>query len=444
MKITVKNFGPIREAKDIRISPLTMFVGPSNTGKTYLAMASRAAIEAANERYFVMGALANKLKINDALAKKYLADWLKSVQDMWKKRIVYYLGEEGENIVKSRNVSVIISSDDGSIAIDLCQPKKSSIGFTRFNSLVANAKKTSSYSPSRTRHTTHPELGGWVSLGLTEEVSSVLCGNLRKGIYCLPAVRGGIMTSYRLIADQSIRSVAEFDAQSGNVSPMFSGVFSNCARQLIGISKNGRGGKEIIAINKILESDILHGRINVIFPDIGLPDFRYAMKGRKSDMAINNVSASVAELAPLSVFMRYYLNRDDFFILEEPETNLHPQAQRDIADVMVRLANAGVFVLTTTHSDIVLEQISNAVHAADIKEQNPNAKIKLLGKNRQNGAFLERKNVAAYSFAKQVRGGTEVRKVPFSGAAGYVPKEYMKISEDLYNETVNLYNRKKS
>ena len=444
MKITVKNFGPIREAKDICISPLTMFVGPSNTGKTYLAMASRAAIEAASVRYFVAAVSANKLKVNDIWVRKYFDKWLRSAQDMWKKRIVYYLGEEGENILKSRNVSVTISSDDGSIVIDLCQPKKSRIRPTRFKSLVANAKKTSPYLSDATRPSTHPELGGWVSLSLTDEVSSLLCGNLRQRIYCLPAVRGGIMTSYRLIADQSIRSAAEFDAESGNVSPMFSGVFSDCARQLIGISKNGRGGKEIIAINKILESDILHGRINVIFPDIGLPEFRYVMKGKKSDMAINNVSASVAELAPLSVFMRYYLKQNDFLIFEEPETNLHPQGQRDIADVMVRLANAGVFVLATTHSDIVLEQISNAVHAADIKEKKPKAKIKLLGKNGQNGALLERKDVVAYSFVKQVQGGTEVRKLPFVGAAGFVPKEHIKISEALYDETVELYSQKNS
>ena len=38
MKLTVKNFGPIREAKNIDISPMTIFVGPSNTGKSYLAM----------------------------------------------------------------------------------------------------------------------------------------------------------------------------------------------------------------------------------------------------------------------------------------------------------------------------------------------------------------------------------------------------------------------
>ena len=36
VEIAVKNFGPIAEA-NIDLRPLTVFVGPSNTGKTYFA-----------------------------------------------------------------------------------------------------------------------------------------------------------------------------------------------------------------------------------------------------------------------------------------------------------------------------------------------------------------------------------------------------------------------
>ena len=36
VEISVKNFGPIAEA-NIDLRPLTVFVGPSNTGKTYFA-----------------------------------------------------------------------------------------------------------------------------------------------------------------------------------------------------------------------------------------------------------------------------------------------------------------------------------------------------------------------------------------------------------------------
>lgn len=36
IEIAVENFGPIAEA-NIDLRPLTVFVGPSNTGKTYFA-----------------------------------------------------------------------------------------------------------------------------------------------------------------------------------------------------------------------------------------------------------------------------------------------------------------------------------------------------------------------------------------------------------------------
>ena len=36
VEISVKNFGPITEA-NIDLRPLTVFIGPSNTGKTYFS-----------------------------------------------------------------------------------------------------------------------------------------------------------------------------------------------------------------------------------------------------------------------------------------------------------------------------------------------------------------------------------------------------------------------
>ena len=436
MKITVENFGPIRKASDISIAPLTFFVGPSNSGKSYLAAVINSTFEAAGECFVDPVPEVDDSEIKDAVANKFFIDWAKSMQQEWKERLAYYLGEEGENIAKSRSMRVTVSSDDGNIVIDLCEPQKSRIPRAHLNNLAARArKKEDKYNGDFS-----PNVKTFI--GLMGELYVELFGNEWVQSYCLPAVRGAVMQSYRSLVDQSIRRASEFGTRNGNTSPMFSGILGNCARQLIGIDKKEKGGNEIIAINKILESNILHGRINVIFPAIGLPEFRYAMKGKKDDMAINNVSGMVADLAPLSIFMRYYLNAGNLLIWEEPEMNLYPQAQRDIADIMVRLANAGVFVVATTHSDIVLEQISNAIHAADIKSKKPNAKIKLLGKNGQTGALLERKNATVYSFARQTQGGTEVRKLPFSGAAGFVPKEHMKISEDLYDETVTLFSQK--
>ena len=37
LKLSITNFGPIAKA-DIDLRPMTVFVGPSNTGKSYMAM----------------------------------------------------------------------------------------------------------------------------------------------------------------------------------------------------------------------------------------------------------------------------------------------------------------------------------------------------------------------------------------------------------------------
>ncbi|MXZ03868.1 MAG: hypothetical protein F4Y88_09485, partial [Chloroflexi bacterium] len=44
--LDVENFGPIAEAKNIEFKPMTVFVGKSNTGKTYLATLLHAALRA--------------------------------------------------------------------------------------------------------------------------------------------------------------------------------------------------------------------------------------------------------------------------------------------------------------------------------------------------------------------------------------------------------------
>ena len=46
--LDVENFGPIAEAKNIEFRPMTVFVGPSNTGKSYLAMLLHAMLQGMN------------------------------------------------------------------------------------------------------------------------------------------------------------------------------------------------------------------------------------------------------------------------------------------------------------------------------------------------------------------------------------------------------------
>ena len=52
LTISVKNLGPIAEGT-VDLKPLTIFVGPSNTGKSYMAMAVHSAMKALRGDSFV-------------------------------------------------------------------------------------------------------------------------------------------------------------------------------------------------------------------------------------------------------------------------------------------------------------------------------------------------------------------------------------------------------
>jgi predicted ATPase len=48
-------------------------------------------------------------------------------------------------------------------------------------------------------------------------------------------------------------------------------------------------------------------------------------------------------------------------IIDEPELNLHPNKQRQIAKLLIQLVNAGIKILITTHSDYLVREINNRI-----------------------------------------------------------------------------------
>ena len=113
---------------------------------------------------------------------------------------------------------------------------------------------------------------------------------------------------------------------------------------------------------------------------------------------------------------------------------MHPGAQRIIAGVLVELVNAGVQVIVTTHSDIILEQISNFIHADKI----PQAKI--LNKKAKGRTLSEDKS-GIYWFKDSASGNkTVVRTVECDEQTGILTEDHLAVSSDLYNETVDLFN----
>ena len=465
MKLTVKNFGPIGEAKDIVISPMTLFVGPSNTGKSYLAILAYSVVKVLTnsvrnlikvinsdewQRIAIQLSVIIHKKPSDEeiiknaglLTKPAFLLWANTMSDIWKKEISYYFGEAAQNILNNSGMSVVVVSDNTKNSFDLTDPSKSNIDIDSFLSGFYDSEMISLIKGSFDDYL----MGGYDwGHAMAEKFSQMFLSDINSPAHYLPANRGGVIQSYRSLVNAAMEqaSMAGLVEKSSD-SPMFTGGVSDFIQKLIHLPKLIKKEKinpKIPAISDKMENEIMAGNIDIELNETGYPDYRYRFNNGKADniLSLNNTSSMVSDLASVSAFIRYILDAKNLFIIEEPESHLHPQGQRDIADILVRLANAGVFVLATTHSDIVLEQISNAVHAAKFKD--PKKGKKLLGRGREP---LSPKNAAVYSFAKSAKngGGTKVEKISFAYTTGFITNDHLNVSSKLYNQTAGLVNGK--
>ena len=228
----------------------------------------------------------------------------------------------------------------------------------------------------------------------------------------LPAIRGGIMQSHRGLVDAAMAQ-APFVGLRGhsprtNTAPMFNGVLSDFMRKLIDLSSDKTRfhpriigarprNKNIALIGERMENEIMDGEIKIHKNETGYPIYRYQFSrgGKERELSLRQFFVNgVRTWRRFPFLCGIILEEGDLFIVEEPEAHLHPKGQQAISDILVQLANAGVFVLATTHSDIVLEQISNAVRRAGLENKKSAAK--------NGGESLNaRHQAAAYSFARR-------------------------------------------
>ena len=102
---------------------------------------------------------------------------------------------------------------------------------------------------------------------------------------------------------------------------------------------------------------------------------------------------------------------------------------------LAALVRAGVRVIVTTHSEWVLEELANVVRRSELCE----ARRKEIA----NGeVFLNPDQVGAWLFKPKRRPkGSVVEEMRPDDETGLYPTDYDPVSEALYNENVEIYNR---
>ncbi|MCY4553537.1 MAG: AAA family ATPase [Candidatus Poribacteria bacterium] len=463
VEIAVKNFGPIAEA-NIDLRPLTVFVGPSNTGKTYFATLMYALYGITGGfTPFPLQDLANSslVSVLHQLQRKYLL----SVSVEEKKAIRELLNATTEQLKKLiTNRSPIKFSDIPQVLCDYLQsnlknPKvigdelnrcydlKSVSDLIRFTSSTHYEMQVSLKVSSEDQEwwnfnmiTTKSDLvvDGAINADLvlapeddplwnstySDEFTDDTPDSRKR--YYLPASRSGIIQSHRIMASSLMERAVR---SNGSDIPTLSSVIVDFMKHLPIYEESKESDSTILAIAETLENNVLAGKIIAKPLLSGYPEFFYQPHGTKEEIHLNQTSSMVSELAPLVLFLRSGIKPGDTLIIEEPEAHLHPGAQADMAVILARLVRAGVRVIITTHSDWLLQEIGNLIRAGELGKA---------GKEVSDlPTSLQKEQVGIWHFQKDGK----VEEIPYNRIDGVEPMEYLDVAEDLYNRSARLQNR---
>ena len=459
--ISVKNFGPISEA-NIDLRPLTVFIGPSNTGKTYFSML----VYALHEAFDGFSAFPNLL----------IEDWLGEIVYIWQNDpseaqkemlpIFKKLNTEGQPFkfsdlpqelrnevqVYLDNPAILLNRLESCLDIDSPSDMRKSTGGTRNEmmlTLEVSKENQRFWDFKMTVTESHPTIHSSVDenmpllsenetrseerFGLTSYLRSVNRFSKSVGkIYYLPATRSGIMQNHTVISSSLVARSTRAGLEKSPEVPMFPGGMSDFLQKIILYKAAKTPNSKMMAIADALEANVLYGKIIWTPSPSGYPQFLYRSQEMTEEIRLAQASSMVSELAPLVLFIRGLIRPGDTLIIEEPEAHLHPGAQTEIAATLARLVRAGVRVVVTTHSDWLLKEIGNLIREGILKEK---------GELRKNSDGPERwllpDEVGAWHFHKE----KPVERLHFTNIDGIEPSDYEDLAQDLYNRSAGLHNQ---
>ena len=474
VEISVKNFGPIAEAT-IDLRPLTVFVGPSNTGKTYFSTLIYAlhGISEGFSRFpsrFLLKILPALFQLETARTKKEtravvedlhktqqqisVEDLSRRIQNKQQSRPLLKLSDlpqqtraEVQSTIKDQEIFknelkrcfdlntieelIQLTSNqhnEMNVALRICEENKHLwyLNAKVFKSgITIDSLINEDVALCIDHRTGRKEILG------PDDITFVLGAQSRKfkkERFYLPAARSGIMQSHRVIASSLVER-----ATRGGLTPLevptFSGIVADFMQQLILYKESEAPDKGMKHLAEAIESDILAGQILLKPTPSGYPEFLYQPQEIGEEVRLTRAASMVSELAPVVLFLRGGICPGDTLIIEEPEAHLHPGAQTEIALTLAGLVRAGVRIVVTTHSDWLLKEIANLIRIGELKRKGVQKVEKMAPAH-----WLLPEEVGTWWFQKD----GIVKHIPFDPTEGIEPKDYEDVADKLYDRSVNL------
>lgn len=360
--LSVENFGCVRRA-EITLAPLVVMVGRNNTGKSYLASLIWGVLNPHKVvfppkpidgvAYNACRSLFERLRCEGSIVIgvpewEILLNWINELlRDRSQEIANSILGCSGASLGA---MSVTCGSWPDDLTVKMVAQETRGLRSHRSWGEGINNLTFYDNGDSINKWPTDYDFIKYLALSLTFDDIS-----LGGGLY-IPAARTGLMITYRALIAGLFRTLAfEGGDEFRMILPRPIVDFLAMLNGVIGFSYKNI----LFEIASDLEQEVLQGEIKT--PDDDRNEFWYVPQGSNIKLPMCAVSSLVTELAPFIMILKSGLLSKSL-IFEEPEAHLHLSAQKVLARSLVRLVNAGVQVIVTTHSDTFLQQLNILMH----------------------------------------------------------------------------------
>jgi len=427
MQATIRNLGPVKEAV-IDIKPLTVFIGQNNTGKTWTAYLIASVFSDFCYRRLLEDFKSGLIKysevdeVRSAIAKNGTAlidlielqrdrgsQFLNDLAKISSSSLGTYLGtddsffdelefrldpsdimkEWSEGIINYASSAKIITGPKGPEMLNI--QKKNGEGSIKF--YVTGREDDSKPLPSGIEDFSH------------DAVLDHLIRSIYHNIFFFPPER--IAYSSLALSPPKIEDIRyRIDSGSLNQSYPIANLMSMIAfirdrSNLINREKAASNEPQVrryLELAALLRTELLKGELQIIQSDSVLKANKVLfqpMGAEGKTVEIPATASLVKSLSPLYLYLTYVARPGDLLVIDEPEMNLHPEAQAMIIELLAIIVNSGIRIIVTTHSPYIVDHLVNIMEGAK-KERPDEAAEKFYLKTSE--AFISKDKVSVYLF----------------------------------------------
>jgi hypothetical protein len=191
-------------------------------------------------------------------------------------------------------------------------------------------------------------------------------------------------------------------------------------------------------LSMVIQKEILKGKYKVEKDGIYfIPYKKDANKDNYNEkISLHLTSSTIKTFFSLVFYLEYLAQKGETLIVDEPELNLHPNNQRKIARILSMIANRGVKVIVSTHSDYFIREINNLIMLkSDFKSKNEI----MIKYGYDDTMLISNSEVNAYLFCKN-----SIKEMEIDKQEGIIAKTFDEVINNLNLVSDDIYYTKQT